>query len=157
MLSKLAPVHKPSRSPYKLFYQVLGIPVTELEHKKQFKLLFYSPEDQGEQTKGNQHHSSLWFLVCQSYDSYFQFCYFSEREVVFYVNKAPRIVVSDILNEMSKVVSEEHPVTLRLLEISAHKIVNIIENDVTADIITNNNSPNSKYTTTTFQGNGFDG
>lgn len=47
LLTKLAPVHKPTRSPYKLFYQVLGIPVTELEHKKQFKLLFYSPEDQG--------------------------------------------------------------------------------------------------------------
>ncbi|ODN03308.1 Ubiquitin carboxyl-terminal hydrolase 7 [Orchesella cincta] len=115
LLTKLAPVHKPTRSPYKLFYQVLGIPVTELEHKKQFKLLYYSPDDQ------------------------------AEREVVFYVNKAPRIIVADVLTEMSKVVSEDHPVTLRLLEISAHRIVSVIENEISADIITNNNSPNRYY------------
>ncbi len=69
----------------------------------------------------------------------------TEREVVFYVNKAPRITVADVLNEMSKVVSEDHTGTLRLLEISAHRIVNVIENDVSADVINNNNSPNSTY------------
>lgn len=53
LLQILAPTHKPIRSPYKLFYQVLGIPVTELEHKKQFKLLFYTPEDQGKINRNN--------------------------------------------------------------------------------------------------------
>jgi len=73
----------------------------------------------------------------------------TEREVVFYVNKAPRIIIADVLAEMSKVVSEDHPLTLRLLEISAHRIVSIIENEVSADIITDNNSPNSKSFSTT--------
>jgi hypothetical protein len=48
LVTTLSATHKPLRSPYKLFYQILGIPVTELEHKKQFKLPFYTPEEQGE-------------------------------------------------------------------------------------------------------------
>lgn len=63
---------------------------------------------------------------------------------MFYVNKAPRITVADVLAEMSKVVLEDHPITLRLLEISAHRIVNIVDNDINADCITTTNSPNSK-------------
>jgi ubiquitin carboxyl-terminal hydrolase 7 len=117
LLTIFPPTHKSTRSSYKLFYQVLGIPVTDLEHKKQFKLLYYSPEDQ-------------------------------EREVVFYVNKQPRILVKDVLGELARVISEEEnkPVrNLRLVEISSHRICNIVDEDASADIIQNNTSATRYY------------
>jgi ubiquitin carboxyl-terminal hydrolase 7 len=107
LLTILQP-NKPSRTPYKLFYQVLGIPVADLEHKKQFKLLYYNRED-------------------------------TEREVVFYVSKHPRILVKDMLAEISRVLAEDDkPLKhLRLVEVVSHRIASIVEDEMSADVVQN--------------------
>ncbi len=63
---------------------------------------------------------------------------FPEREVVFYVNKLPKINVKDVLQELGRVISEDDkPIrNLRLLEIQAHRVNQIVDDDMNADIIT---------------------
>jgi len=125
LLTILAASQKPIRNPYKLFYQVLGIPVTELEHKKQFKLLYYNNSGTEIQPHADQ----------------------QERELVFYVNKAARITIRDLLNEMAKVLNNEKKPpgnlsgrNLRLVEVSSHRVVQIVDDEMSSDMIQNNNT-----------------
>lgn len=86
----------------------------------------------------------------ESITDYNFFCV-SERELVFYVNKAPRITVRDILNEIAKVLNNEKkpPGTLsgrniRLVEVSSHRIAQIIDEETSSELIMNNNTANRK-------------
>lgn len=65
LLSILSATQKPIRSPYKLFYQVLGIPITELEHKKQFKLLYYN--NSGTEIQSNDQQGKMMPLESSLY------------------------------------------------------------------------------------------
>jgi len=108
LLTILAPTHKTTRSPYKLFYQVLGIPVADLDHKKQFKLLFYTREDQERE---------VIFYVTKN-----------PRITV-------KDVLAELSRVLAE---EEKPLkNLRLLEIISHRISSIIEDDVSADVVQN--------------------
>jgi hypothetical protein len=71
------------------------------------------------------------FLKCTFFHSLL------EREIVFYVNKQPRISVKDILTELGRVISEEDRIVrkLRLVEVQAHRISSIIEEDMSADVM----------------------
>jgi ubiquitin carboxyl-terminal hydrolase 7 len=80
---------------------------------------------------------------------------FAEREMVFYVNKMPRILVRDLLGELIRVLNLEQRESgkesvrviknLRLVEVSQHRIANVIDDDTTSDIIMNNNTVNRYY------------
>jgi hypothetical protein len=81
---------------------------------------------------------------------------FPEREMVFYVNKMPRILVRDLLGELIRVLNLEQRESgkessvrviknLRLVEVSQHRIANVIDDDTTSDIIMNNNTVNRYY------------
>lgn len=67
---------------------------------------------------------------------------------MFYVNKTPRILVKDVLSELARSVweDEEKRRKLRLLEISSHRVVQIVDDDTAADTLVWNTSAPSRNT-----------
>lgn len=84
-------------------------------------------------------------------DLIIDYFHFPERELVFYVNKAPRITIRDILNEIAKVLNNEKKPpgnltgrNLRLVEVSQHRIHQVVEDETSSEIIANNNTTTRK-------------
>ncbi|XP_063897034.1 ubiquitin carboxyl-terminal hydrolase 7 isoform X4 [Helicoverpa armigera] len=94
------------KCPKKLFYQILSIKVNELDNKKQFKCLWVGPN------------------------------YKEDKELILYPNKGGK--VSDILQEAAKVVemSPDGSGTLRIVEVSCHKVLPGPDPELTLDQVT---------------------